>query len=397
MNYHRLSNILNCHPIIDMNIKRGNNTCLYTDDEREIIDFESGIWCTALGHCNSKINKAMINQLNNLIHVHYKLTNNLAQNLAFNLLQLVNLNDGKATFLSSGSEAVEFSIRICNLLSKGGKILTFSTSYLSAFSNTNIPRDEGIWAEIDFLRCRHCTADQCAIECDKLQNIDFNNISAFILESAVAGRVLFPPHKLVKLLGEEVKKHGGIIIANEVTTGLGRTGKWFGYQHYDIAPDMVVLGKALGNGYPVSAILMSKDIAHLIEQRNFLYAQSHQNDPLGCAIGNEVIKIMQEDNMMDLSKELGDFFLNQLQKIKDSCKIIKDIRGRGPMLAIELGIDGISEKIFNRMLENGFFIGVVPSFNVLRFSPALTISKAHIIDLCTSLKAVLSDFDDLMK
>lgn len=96
--------------------------------------------------------------------------------------------------------------------------------------------------------------------------------------------------KLVKFLSNE-KKHGGIIVANEVTTELGRTGKWFGYNHYDLKPDIITLGKSLGNGYPISAVVMSKEIANLVEMKNFGYAQSHQNDPLGCAIANEVINI----------------------------------------------------------------------------------------------------------
>jgi len=85
-------------------------------------------------------------------------------------------------------------------------------------------------------------------------------------------------------MAQRVKQADGLIVANEVTTGMGRTGKWFGFQHYDIRPDIVCLGKGLGNGYPVSAVAMGQSIAEKSENSGFRYAQSHQNDPLGCAV-----------------------------------------------------------------------------------------------------------------
>lgn len=389
-----LEHILHCHPIIKTDIIRGENTNLFSRDGKRIIDFEAGIWCTALGHCNSRINSVMIEQLEKIMHVHYKLTCDIADVLAVNLLEVLHFQDGKAVFLSSGSEAVELSIRIAKMVSKGSKILTFSTSYLSAYSSTSFPRDNNTWTQIDFLKCSNCSKKDCTNQCSIVKDIDFSDISTFILEPGNSGgRVLLPPYKLVKFLANEVKRHGGLIVANEVTTGFGRTGEWFGFNHYDLEPDIVALGKSLGNGYPISAVVMRKEIVDQIEMKNFVYAQSHQNDPLGCTIANEVINIIKEEKLIDRSKNIGKFFLDQLKGIQNSCSIVKDVRGRGLMVAIELNIKDSTELISERMLEKGFFIGTTPVSNVLRFYPSLTISKNDILSMCEALKYELTQVD----
>ena len=91
-----------------------------------------------------------------------------------------------------------------------------------------------------------------------------------------------------------VKENDGLVLINEVTTGIGRTGLWFGYQHYDILPDIVAMGKGIGNGYPVSATAFAPSVIERLEGRPVKYAQSHQNDPLGCTIGLEVIKVIKK-------------------------------------------------------------------------------------------------------
>lgn len=395
MDVFKLNHVLHCHPIIKTDIVRAQNTNLFDKEGKKIIDFEAGIWCTALGHSNERINTVMINQIKNIMHSHNKLTSDVSETLAINLIKLLGFESGKTVFLSSGSEAVQLSLRLANLVSNRNKILCFSNSYLSAYSNTSIPRDKNLWAQLDFCQCSNCPNEECISDCNILKNIAFNEISAFVLEPATCGRVLFPDYKLVKFLADNVKKNGGIIIVNEVTTGFGRTGEWFGYNHYDVNPDIVAMGKALGNGYPISAVVMQGEIAYEVERKNFIYAQSHQNDPLGCVVANEVINIFEEDDMIARSKYIGDFFMSKLKEIKNLSSIVKDIRGRGLMLAIELTIPKITEIICEKMLERGYFIGTTPSYDVLRFYPALTISEDEIMSMCKSLSDVLQEYEKI--
>ena len=117
-----------------------------------------------------------------------------------------------------------------------------------------------------------------------------------------SGHVRFPPKAFIQNIVKFIRQHDGFIQINEITTGLGRTGKWFGFQHYDIKPDIVSMGKGLGNGYPVSAIAMTPDIIAKLSEMGFYYFQSHQNDPLGCAAAKAVIATLQKENSIEKIK-----------------------------------------------------------------------------------------------
>ena len=151
-----------------------------------------------------------------------------------------------------------------------------------------------------------------------LKEIPFDKIGAFVFEPGGSGIgfVHFPPRPLVEAIAGRVRASGGLIVANEITTGIGRTGKWFGFQHYDIQPDIVALGKGLGNGYPVSAVAVREETAEKLERGGFHYVQSHQNDPLGCAIAREVIAALHEEKLIERGAELGAYFLEGLREIQ---------------------------------------------------------------------------------
>lgn len=392
MSNYESQHILHCHPVIKEDVIKAENTSLFTRNGKKIIEFEADSWAMALGHNNPRINEVMMNQIKNTIHLSVKLIPSIAEELSLKLLELLNFKDGKSVFLSSGSEAVELGIRLSRLISDKKKAITFSGAYLSAYSS-GTPRDKNSWIEINSSGCNNCSACECSHNCAVLKDLQTDNISTFVLEVGSGARVSFPPYKLVKFLAKLVKEQGGTIVVNEITTGFGRTGKWFGHNHYDLDPDIVALGKCLGNGYPISAVVMKKEIADQVEAKNFHYAQSHQNDPLGCAIANEVINIFKEDNMIARAKDISDFFISQLIEINNSCSIVKEILGRGLMLALELNVPKVTDIILEKMLEKGYMIGTTPSLNLLRFYPSITMSKEDISNMCLTLKKVLMEIE----
>jgi acetylornithine aminotransferase len=272
-------------------------------------------------------------------------------------------------------------------------MLTFSQSYLAAFGKSGNFKNDDSWLKFDFLKCMDCQKSECSASCEFLKGIDFRNVSAFVLEpGSTHGRVIFPQPKLVTTLAKTVKASGGLVVVDEVTTGFGRTGKWFGYNHYEVQPDIVALGKALGNGYPVSAVLMNGEIAGSLEDSNFRYAQSHQNDPLGCAVAKEVLKIFEESDLIERSRVIGGIFLNMLKMTTENVPVVKDVRGRGLMLALELHNEGIVDEISAKLLQKGYIIGVTPAANILRFYPALIIEEKDIMEMCAELKNVLKSY-----
>jgi acetylornithine/N-succinyldiaminopimelate aminotransferase len=157
---------------------------------------------------------------------------------------------------------------------------------------------------------------------------------------------------------------------------------------------VVVIGKGLGNGYPVSAVAMTGAIADQLENSAFHYAQSHQNDPLGCAIAKEVITIFQEDGLVERSNRVGTYFLDELRKLGEQHHLIKEVRGRGLMIVLEL--EGNDEQfsvvsLYRALLARGFLVGYTPAANLLRFYPALTIDQADIAQLLEHLDHILEE------
>jgi acetylornithine aminotransferase len=268
-----MNHILKCHDIIKTDFVRAENCYLYDSQGRRYIDFESGIWCTALGHSHPRINQVMHSQIEKIVHLGTRYPADLAEQVAMDVLDLVGLEGGKCAFLSSGSEAVEFGVQAARCISGKPLLLSFSNSYLAAYGSAG--RKSAVeWHLFDW--AAHSNLE----EGDWLKDIPFERIGGFVFEPGGSGSsfVRFPPGDVVQAIVSRIRQAGGWIVANEITTGMGRTGKWFGFQHYNIQPDIVALGKGLGNGYPVSAVAMRRDMAEKLEESGFRYAQSHQND-----------------------------------------------------------------------------------------------------------------------
>ncbi|NTW23832.1 MAG: aminotransferase class III-fold pyridoxal phosphate-dependent enzyme, partial [Lentimicrobium sp.] len=250
------------------------------------------------------------------------------------------------------------------------------------------------WVVYDRLNCS-CAQDGngCTGECNEFGNIPFNKIGIFLLEpGSSSGLVRFPHPRLIGKIVEKIKENGGLIMSNEITTGIGRTGKWFGYQHYNIHPDIVAMGKGLGNGYPVSATAVSKDIADKLLLSDFHYSQSHQNDPLGAVVAGEVIDIIREGELIRESEEKGQYLFENFMNMKREFPLIQEVRGRGMMLAI--GFREHTTRIYEELLERGFIVARRPNAEVLRLDPAFTIEKETLDLFLSAFREILSKLNE---
>jgi len=193
---------------------------------------------------------------------------------------------------------------------------------------------------------------------------------------------------MVQNLANIVRKNKGKIIANEVTTGIGRTGKWFGFQHYGITPDMIAIGKGIGNGYPVSvAVLSPGSIKEVRKAKPFSYLQSHQNDPLGAAIANEVIRQIQSNNIIEHAEKNGRLFLSQLESLVDG-EIVLEVRGKGLMFAVELVSKKVGDDIYNDLIEQGFI--VCNRKALFRIDPPLVTTEKEFNKFVNTFKSIIN-------
>lgn len=358
---------------------------LFDKNGKRYMDLESGVWCTSVGHNNKKLNDIIKKQIDLIMHAGFSFSSRIVEDSAESILRITGLEDGKCVFLCSGSEAIELARQISKKVT-GKKIsMTMHDSYLGSYSSVT-DRDEN-WFIFNWEKCKSCKFKKnCRIDCEQFKNIP-ENLSDFIFEpGSSSGFVRFPPESLILNIAKIVKTNGGKIILNEVTTGIGRTGKWFGFEHYEIQPDMVAIGKGAGNGYPVSVTVLNEEIAGQSVKAGFKYMQSHQNDPLGASIVKEVINIIDSDNLVAEAERKGEIFLQQLMDLKKE-KIITGVRGRGLLFAVDICDKKTGDYIYEKLLNEGFI--VCNRGALFRIDPPLIIKEEEFDQFINTFKNIL--------
>ena len=190
--------------------------------------------------------------------------------------------------------------------------------------------------------------------------------------------VRFPKKNLVTAIADRIQGDGGFVQVNEITTGIGRTGEWFGFGHYNITPDIVSMGKGLGNGYPVSATAFNAPALSAMEACGFYHSQSHQNDPLGCAAALSVITTLKQEILIKRAKEQGAYLKAALNALALKYWQIKQVRGRGLMIALDFDNKIAHEAIVRLhldLIQDGFIVAKRPGINTFRIDPPLTIEQ----------------------
>lgn len=374
------------HEVKIPNIVKGNGIYVYDYDGKRYVDLEAGVWCVSVGHNNAEINKVIKKQVDSLMHAGFCYSNEILEKSAQSILNLIKMDRGKAIFLCSGSEAIEVSRQMAKFLTEKSVSMTLHDSYLGSYSSV-VDRTKG-WYLLNWERCKFCPEQEvCSISCEVLKSIP-EDISEFIFEpGSSSGFVRFPPKALIHNIVKIVKENKGKIIVNEVTTGIGRTGKWFGYQHYDITPDFIAIGKGIGNGYPVSIALISEENVLELEKKGFRYHQSHQNDPLGASVALAVINYIKANNLIAKAFGTGLFLEEKLKSLVDR-EIILEVRCRGLMCGLDLKNKEIANTIFNALLDIGYIVGNRGSF--FRIDPPLIISKSDIDAFVRVLEKVIN-------
>ena len=382
-----MEHIYNCmgHDLKIPNIIDSDGVYVFDDHGKRYMDLESGVWCTALGHKNGRIIGVIAEQTKRLMHAGFCYSSTILEESAQAVLDVTGLRGGKCVFLCSGSEAIEISRQISKHINEKPLSMTLNDSYLGAYSSVT-DRSKG-WHIFNWEQCKTCShRDNCDPECTKLKSIP-KEISDFVFEpGSSSGFVRFPPKTMIQNVVRRIKGQGGKVIANEVTTGTGRTGKWFGYQHYDIEPNLIAIGKGIGNGYPVSVAAIDATTVAELQQKPFKYGQSHMNDPLGAAIVREVIQTINEGDLIADAEQNGKVFLGQLDSLVDG-KVIARVRGRGLMMAVDMANETVGSTIYNELIRTGYIVGNRKT--AFRIDPPLTIQKQDFSEFIGALKEAI--------
>ncbi|WP_022849665.1 aminotransferase class III-fold pyridoxal phosphate-dependent enzyme [Limisalsivibrio acetivorans] len=378
------------HELKIKNAVKAEGLYITDDQERKYLDLESGVWCTSIGHGNPYVNDAVKEQIDKLIHAGFCYSSEIMEYAAKELLRVAGMEDGKCVFLCSGSEGVEVTRQMSRTLTGRGLSMTLHDSYLGSYSS--LSEESGGWFLLDWERCKNCPVQQtCDETCHLFAEVP-EDISEFIFEpGSSSGLVNFPPEKMIENLADKVRALGGKVIVNEVTTGVGRTGKWFGFQHYRMEPDFIAVGKGIGNGYPVSAALLKGEDAEKLLDKGFHYSQSHQNDPLGASVVFSVIRFIENSDLVTHATVCGDYLYKELEGLVDG-KLVTEHRGRGLMHVLEFADPAMVQRVYSELIEKGYIVG--NRGRALRIDPPLIIEQNELEVFLDVFRDVLMGLSD---
>lgn len=394
-------------------IVKGDMQYLYDSEGKKYIDFFAGVSVMNCGHCNKEILESTINQMKNLQHTTIIYLTEEMVNLAEKLSSILPGDIKRSFFCCTGSEANEGAMLLARLYTGKNEFIALENglhgrTYLT-MSATAIPMwraDPDLSNSVHFAKNvydENLDIEQSAkksIESVKniIQNRGAENIAALIAEPIQGnGGMITPPAWYFKELKSILEENNILLIIDEVQTGFARTGKMFAIENYDVVPDIITMAKALGNGMPISAFSTNDEIAKAFTKPS---ASTLGGNPVSSATALAVLDYIQNNKLCDKAKELGSILKEKLEKLKDKYEIIKDVRGLGLMLGVELrksnGLPATEETdiILEKLKDNGLIVGKNGlGRNVLAFQPPLVITKEDIDILIDNLDKVLSEIN----
>ena len=400
-----------------LHLVRGSGQYLYDADDREYLDAVNNI--QHVGHCHPKVVAAAQFQYEKM-NINTRYLDETIVNYAQSLTDKLPAGLDVCFFTNSGSEANDLALRIARHVTQSKETIVLDAAYHGNLSSLieispykhngkggsgapdfvhTVPIPDPFRGKYRGQDSGIAYANEVQMILDKIQESG-KQVSAFITESIMGcGGQLVPPQGFLKESFQKVRKSGGLCIADEVQIGFGRMGDFFwGFETQDIIPDIVTMGKPMGNGHPLSAVVTSKAIAE--EFNNGMeYFNSFGGNPVSCAVGHAVLNVIEEEGLQQNARDVGKYLKSLLNELKEKYSIIGDVRGYGLFLGIELVRDLESldpgdkeaDQIENAMKEKGILISTDgPDHNILKIKPPLVFNRRNALFLTETLDEILS-------
>jgi acetylornithine aminotransferase/acetylornithine/N-succinyldiaminopimelate aminotransferase len=388
--------VLGTYARYDVLIERGNGATLIDRSGKRYLDLLAGIGVNALGYNHPGVKQMMRKQIKRPLHISNLFYHEYQGRLAEKLCAISGLD--RAFFCNSGTEAIEACLKFSRAW--GGRagntgdkrkfrILALENSFhgrtfgaLSATSTAKYREPfEPLLPGFEFVSFndaedlkRKLTDDVCAVLIETVQG---------------EGGVRPISESFYRAARSLTAERGALLIADEIQCGLGRTGEWFAFHQFigknekELLPDLVASAKPLGLGIPLGAVLLKERVASAINAGE--HGTTFGGGPLACRASLEYFKIIDEDNLLDYVRKTGAYFKDRLDEL-GSLSVVKEVRGRGLMLAVDLNVPG--KEIVKQLLEQGFIINCTHE-TVLRFLPPFVITTKQIDKFVKALKAIL--------
>ncbi len=351
-------------------IVKGNGSYIWDAEGNEILDMFPGWAVSAIGHCHPKVVEAIKKQAGELLHIDNTFYNEKQGRLAEMLSERG--FGGKCFFCNSGAEANEAALKLARLATAEGKY-KFITAYgsfhgrtFATASATGQPqKHKGLmpmmpgfvyvpYNDVEALK-EAFTDEVCGVMIEPIQGEGGINVAT---------------DEYMQAIRELCDENGAMMILDEVQTGMGRTGKWFGYQNYSVEPDIVTMAKALGGGTPLGGMMAKGEVAKALVSGT--HASTYGGNPLVCAAAIATIEAIEEENLLENALEMGSYIRGRIDGMAQRLPVIQKVKGVGLMIGIELNIQGA--EIVSRCMEKGLRINCTQG-SVIRFMPCMNVTK----------------------
>ena len=374
----------NIYQRFPVTIERGLGSHVWDTKGKEYIDCMGGYGVALVGHCNPRVVKAIKEQLEKIITVHSSLYNKTREEFLENLIKIAPKGLSQVHLNNSGTEAVEAAIKFARKFTGKKGMVAMNGSYhgksLGSLSITFNPKYrksfEPLVETVSFSTFGDIEALRSAVNSD----------TAFVIMEPIQGEsgIHVAPDGFLQDVRKLCDEKGILLIFDEIQCGLGRTGKMWAGQHWNTTPDIMCLAKGIAGGVPMGATLVRPDILASISKGE--HSSTFGGNPLSCAAGIATIQALTQDGLVENATKMGKTFREGLERLKEKHKIIREIRGKGLMIGVELKFE--VKDILLDGIANGLLL-LYSGRNILRFLPPLVISESDITKTLETLDILL--------
>jgi acetylornithine/LysW-gamma-L-lysine aminotransferase len=366
----------NLYQRFPINITKGKGCKVWDISGKEYLDCMGGYGVALVGHCNDRVVKAITNQTQNLITCHMSVYNEVRIDFLKKFSKIAPTNLQKTFFTNSGTESVEASLKFSRKYTNKPGVLALNGGYHGkTFGSLSVTYNEKY--RKSFLPLLDNMQFIAYSESDTIPEIvtKSNKKIGTVIVEPIQGEtgIIMPPSGFLKKIRNICNENGLVLIFDEIQSGLGRTGKMWAGQHWDVEPDIMCLAKGIAGGIPMGLTVMRSEILDCLKVGE--HSSTFAGNPLACAAGSATIDSIIEDELVSNSEKMGRIFKSGLLEIKEKYKIVRDVRGVGMMLGVEMRFD--VKDILLDGIKNGILL-LYSGRNILRLLPPIVMKEEEV-------------------
>jgi len=379
----------NLYQRFPVTIEKGLGSHVWDTDNNEYIDCMGGYGVALVGHRNERVVNAIKSQIDKVITVHSSFYSKTREKFLQTLIDIAPSGLSQVHLNNSGAESIEAAIKFARKITGKKKMVAMKGSYhgksMGALSLTFNPKYrepfQPLVEEVSFSPYG---------DIDALQNV-VDKDTAFVILEPIQGEsgIHVPPEGFLQEVRKICDENDSLLIFDEIQSGLGRTGSMWASEHWKTVPDIMCLAKGIAGGVPMGATLVRPDILAVMKKGE--HSSTFGGNPLACAAGTATLQALTQDGLVENAKSVGEKFLHGLEELKSKHKIIREVRGKGLMIGVELKFE--VKDILMEGIKNGLLL-LYSGRNILRFLPPLVISEDDIVKTLQILDGLLTNEED---